>query len=267
MDIAIVGYGAIGRLLHKLLADHAPDIRVVAVVVRDERRHSEEHHHSQSTQFVCRVDEIAAFKPAIVVECAGHEMLRVDGEQILAWGSDLLVSSVGALANPTIEESLRRGARFGNSVIRIPSGALGGLDVLGAARFAGLDSVVYTSRKAVQAWMGTPADKMLDLHNLHEAQAFYRSDARTAALTFPQNANVAAAVALAGAGFERTEVVLIADPHAIGNQHSIEASGPFGEIKVSVLGKTLATNPKTSVLAPYSLLRSLTNLTSNIVVA
>ena len=267
MDIGIAGFGAIGQVLCRLLAEHAPDIRVAAVVARGAPSANAARLLPAHTRVVENVAELLPMKLALVVECAGHEMLRSSGEAILAGGSDLLVASVGALADRTIEASLRRGANAGRSHIRIPAGALGGLDVLGAARFAGLKSVVYTSRKGPQAWKGTAAQAMVDLDGLHEARVFYRANAREAALLFPQNANVAAAVALAGAGFEQTEVVLMADPAAAGNRHEIQAQGDFGEIHVSILGKTLPANPKTSMLAPYSLLRSLINLQSSIVVA
>ena len=267
MNIGIVGFGAIGQTLCRLLAEHAPDIRVQAVVARTAHASQVASQLQPGTRIVEAASDLERLKLALVVECAGHDMLRTSGEAILASGSDLLVASVGALADSRIEKSLRRGAEAGKSRIRIPAGALGGLDVLGAARFAGLKSVVYISRKGQQAWKGTAAEKMIDLDRLSEAQTFYRSDARAAALLFPQNANVAAAVALAGAGFERTEVRLMADPAARGNWHEIHAEGEFGEIHVSILGKTLPSNPKTSMLAPYSLLRSLINLESSIVVS
>ena len=96
---------------------------------------------------------------------------------------------------------------------------------------------------------------------------FYTGDARSAALMFPKNANVAAVVALAGVGFERTMVRLTANPAATGNRHRIQACGGFGEIDVAILGKTLPENPKTSMLAPYSLVRSLRDLSGSFVVA
>jgi aspartate dehydrogenase len=139
--------------------------------------------------------------------------------------------------------------------------------VLGAARFAGLAEVIYTSNKAPRAWKGTPAEGMVNLDALTESTVFFTGNAREAALAFPQNANVAAAVALAGLGFENTRVQLCANPQATGNRHRIQAHGAFGEIDVSILGKTLPENPKTSVLAPYSLVRSLANLAGTVVVA
>jgi aspartate dehydrogenase len=258
VDIAILGFGAIGRLLYRQIAVHTPGIRVTAVLSRADAAGDSAEPLLPHTRRLHTLEDLLALRPALVVECAGHAALRDAGAAVLSAGCDLLVASVGALA---------AAAAAGGARLRIPAGALGGLDVLGAARFAGLSSVLYTSRKATRAWCGTAAESLVDLDGLHEATVFFRGSAREAALRFPQNANVAAAVALAGAGFDATRVHLVADPQATGNRHDIHASGDFGEIDVSVLGNTLADNPKTSLLAPYSLVRCLANLSSGIVVA
>ncbi len=89
---------------------------------------------------------------------------------------------------------------------------MGGLDALAAARRAGLSSVSYVSRKPPAAWLGTPAERVADLSALTAAAAVFTGTAREAALAFPQNANVVAAIALAGLGFDETQVTLMADP-------------------------------------------------------
>jgi aspartate dehydrogenase len=150
--------------------------------------------------------------------------------------------------------------------VLVPAGAIGGLDVLGAARMAGLERVDYTGRKAPKAWRGTRAERLVDLDGVTEAGVFFEGDARTTALEFPQNANVVAAVALAGIGFEKTRVRLMVDPAASSNRHRVEASGAFGQFAVDVTARTLPQNPKTSMLAPYSLLRALRNRADTIVV-
>ena len=86
------------------------------------------------------------------------------------------------------------------------------------------------------------------------------------ALDFPKNANVVAAVALAGIGFDRTEVELIADPTSHGNRHVVCAQGPFGQLVADVLARTFPENPKTSVLTPYSILRAMENLDGSVVI-
>ena len=267
MNIGIIGFGAIGQTLYRLLAEHAPGVRVVAVVEQPALHAAVQARLAGTVRVVATVGELGAPNLDLVIECAGHAALKAAGTAVLQRGVDLLVASVGALADTAIETALRDAAVASGAKIRVPSGALGGLDVLGAAKLAGLDAVTYVSNKAPRAWQGTPAEAMVDLDRLTQPAVFYRGNAREAALRFPQNANVAAAVALAGVGFERTQVQLTADPAATGNRHRIQARGAFGEIDVAILGKTLPENPKTSMLAPYSLVRSVMNLSESFVVA
>ena len=139
----------------------------------------------------------------------------------------------------------------------LPAGAVGGIDAIAAMRLGGLSSVRYRSRKPPIAWRGTPAENIVDLGKLAAPTILYTGNARAAALNYPQNANVAAAVALAGLGFESTQVELVADPGAPGNVHEIEAEGAAGRFAITLQGKPSRTNPKTSALAALSVARAL----------
>src|SRR5262249_43905372 len=83
---------------------------------------------------------------------------------------------------------------------------------------------------------GPPAERLVDLGKLSERTVLYTGTAGEAALLYPQNANVAAAVALAGLGFDATEVELVADPDAPGNIHEIEAEGAAGRFAIQLQG-------------------------------
>ncbi|MCG6205267.1 aspartate dehydrogenase [Rhodopseudomonas sp. HC1] len=248
MKIAVIGYGAIGRFLIEQL-DAVPDVEVAAI-------YSVPTPADRTERVVTSLDALLATRPDLVVECAGHRALSECGEAVLRSGVDLLVVSVGALADPALEQQLRTAARNGGRLL-IAAGALGGLDALSTAREAGLDSVSYVGKKAPAAWTHTPAEDMVDLTSITSAVTFLECDARTAALRFPQNANVVAAIALAGLGFERTQVSLVVDPASNGNNHSFVARGAFGEIAMTTRSATLPANPKTSMLAPYSLVQSI----------
>ena len=267
MKVGIIGCGAIGQLLCGLIPQHLPKVTVRAVVEREELHSRLRGALDPSTRLVSSVSALFDMGLDFVIECAGHAALQATGPTVLANGLDLLVVSVGALAKPDIESALRKAANASGGRIRIPAGALGGLDVLGAAKHAGLDRVTYTSNKAPLAWKGTPAEAMINLDELKTATTFFTGNAREAAQLFPQNANVAAAVAMAGVGFDKTQVSLNADPNATGNMHRIEAAGSFGEVSIRIAGKPLASNAKTSMLAPYSVIRSLENLSQTVVIA
>ena len=208
---------------------------------------------------VCQsLDELLAMKPDLIIECAGHEALRTLGPRVLAAGIDLLVASTGALADQSIEKSLRSAAAEGHSRALLIAGAVGGLDALAAARHAGLAEVRYIGRKPPAAWRGTAAEQSVDLSKIWgSAVKIFEGSARQAALRFPQNANVAAAIALAGLGFDRTQVQLFADPSINANLHRIEAQGAFGEFHVELAGIALPDNPKTSRLTVGSLASAL----------
>ncbi|WP_238314686.1 aspartate dehydrogenase domain-containing protein, partial [Methylobacterium crusticola] len=75
--------------------------------------------------------------------------------------------------------------------------------------------------------------------------------ARKAIHLFPQNINVAALLSLAGIGFDKTHVKIVADPKLDKNIHIIKAQGLFGKIYVEIENE-ISTNPKTSMLAILS---------------
>jgi aspartate dehydrogenase len=246
LKIGIIGYGAIGRfIVEHLKSDRAVEL----VAVLDLHAAGD-----PDVPLVSSLDELVKSSAELIVECAGHDALRIYGPALLRAGKDLLVASVGALADIKLESDLRSASGAAGRLL-IPAGALGGLEALRTAREAGLQSVEYIGRKAPAAWRGTIAESLVDLSRVSSATTFLECDARTAALKFPRNANVVAALALAGLGFERTKVRLMVDPAVTGNRHSYVAKGAFGEIAVAIQSLTLPANPKTSMLAPFNLVR------------
>jgi aspartate dehydrogenase len=195
----------------------------------------------------------------IIAEVASQQAVAEHGEQILRNGVDLLVISVGALADAKLFDRLETAAEFGNSRMLLPAGAIGGLDAIAAMRLGGLSSARYRSRKPPAAWRGSAAEKVLDLDKLTKPAVLYTG-------TYPQNANVAAAVALAGLGFDMTQVELVADPDAPANVHEIEVEGAAGRFAITLQGKPSRTNPKTSALAALSVARALRNEQAAIVI-
>jgi aspartate dehydrogenase len=202
--------------------------------------------------------------PDIMVDCAGHAGLIEHGPAILHAGVPLITLSLGALADAGLQKALNAAAHSGKTRLILCSGAIGGLDALRAARMGRLDSVIYEGRKPPQGWAGSRAEAVLDLSALSSAATHFQGDARQAALLYPKNANVAAAVALAGLGFAATQVRLIADPAAPGNMHRITARGDFGQMCFDITAQTLPGNPRTSALAASSVLAALVDHTAAI---
>lgn len=250
--LALIGWGAMAKSLAAALAKGDAPISVGAVYSQPVPSEA-----VAGAKILETLDELVAWKPALVAECAGHGAVRAAVPVLLEAGIDVVIASVGALCDGALRDRLRAAAAAGGGQIILPSGAIGGLDALSAARQAGLDKVVYVGRKQPRAWLGTPAAERWDMNRLSEAAVIFEGIAEEAARLFPQNANVTAAVALAGLGFEATRVKLVADPEVTSNIHEVEASGAFGTMQVRLANRPLPDNPKTSWLAALSLERTI----------
>ncbi len=262
LRIALIGYGAIGQYVDNALRED-PQCRISSVIVRPARVKEVAERLGSAVQVTDAIDGLAE-RPDLVVEVSSHSGLQDHGCTALRAGYRLLVVSVGAMADDTLRTALTTAAKYGDGVVMIAPGAIGGVDALAAARQGGLDWVRYTSRKPPGAWKGTPGEALCDLDSLTEAFVLFEGPADLAARTYPKNANVAATIALAGTGFEQTAVQVMADPGASGNIHEIEAVGAFGRLTISLEGRPLSENPRTSSLTAYSVLRAIHNETAQI---
>ncbi|VCU68470.1 L-aspartate dehydrogenase [Pigmentiphaga humi] len=260
LRISMIGSGAIGTSVLSLLKND-PDVSVDSVIVAEhtlEQARAAIAEIAPKAQVVTRLDE-AGQRPDLLVECAGHGALRAHVLPALEQGIPCVVVSIGALSDVELARELEAAAARGKTQIQLLSGAIGGIDALAAARIGGLDSVVYTGSKPALAWKDTPADGQFELEALTEPTVIFEGPAGEAARLFPKNANVAATLSLAGVGLDKTRVRLIADPASKENVHHVEANGAFGSFEITMRGKPLAANPKTSALTVYSVVRAIGN--------
>lgn len=253
LRIAFIGDGGISRSVRETLTASGIAFETTAIV----SRHSLEG---------AGIEGLLASAPDIVVECAGHGAVIEYGESVLLAGLPLMIVSIGALADVELYGRLRAAAESGRSQIILAAGAMAGIDALAAARLGGLQRVCYVGRKPPLAWRGTSAEKLVDLASLDAPEIFYRGSARDAALTYPKNSNVAATIALAGIGFDRTEVELVADPSIEQNVHELMFEGSDGRFEISICGAPSKANPKTSALTAHSIARLLSGMASPVVI-
>jgi aspartate dehydrogenase len=200
----------------------------------------------------------------LVIELAGQEAVRQHGEAVLAAGRDLMIISIGVLADDDLRARLETAASKGRSRMLLPSGAIGALDAIASAAIGGLDEVTITTRKPPDALAtGTERDgKLADA--TAEPVLLYEGAARDAVQMFPANVNVAAALSLAGVGFDRTYVRIYADPAVTRNTHEVHAKGWFGELRFTIMNIPTE-NPKTGRITALSVLKAIRNLQSPVV--
>ena len=257
--IAVIGCGAIGSSVLELLKNEAR-LQVRWVLVPEFAK-------AQAQEVVARCAPQAEVlptlpadaRPDLIVECAGHSAIEEHVLPALTRGIPAIVASIGAMSAPGMVDKVQAAADAGKVRVQLVSGAIGGIDALAAARIGGLESVVYTGRKPPLAWTGTPAEQVCDLASLTEEFCIFEGTAREAAQLYPKNANVAATLSLAGVGLDKTRVRLLADPQVSENVHHVEAQGAFGAMELTMRGKPLAANPKTSALTVYCVARAVLN--------
>jgi aspartate dehydrogenase len=213
-------------------------------------------------------DSLIESEADIIVEAASQEAVRKFGKQIIEANKDLLVMSVGALANTIfLTELLDLGhIRKGRSRIYVPTGAIAGIDAIRSVRHL-LDSITLTTTKSPKALAGAPffATSEVNLDTITKITEIYEGSAAEAVKLFPANVNVAAVLSLAGLGADKTKVRVIVDPHATTNQHEIVATGRFGDMKITVNNVTTPGNPKTSFLAVLSAIECLRSVCDDVI--
>lgn len=195
----------------------------------------------------------------LVVEAASQEAVKTAGLSVLQNRSDLVVMSVGALLDDAVREVLCSACSDFGRGIYVPSGAVAGLDALGAVK-GETESVTLTTTKPPAALRGAPffGGKEPDLDG---PATVFEGTAGEAVELFPANVNVAASVALSSLGASRTRVRLVADPGAARNKHVVEAEGRFGRLRIEV-DNVPSENPRTSRLASLSCIEALRRLCS-----
>src|SRR5262249_55940484 len=189
--VGLIGCGGMARDVVAALhgGDTASGVRIVGALAGPGRG-GEARANLCGVDIVEALDELLARKPNLVAEVAGQAAVAEHADAVLRRGIDCLLISVGALADAALLGRLKPAAREGTSRMWLPEGAVGGIDAIAAMLFAGLPSVRYRSRKPPLAWRGSPAERLVD----HERTVLYAGTAGEAALLYPQNANVAAAV-------------------------------------------------------------------------
>jgi len=264
LRVGLIGFGAIGRrLAEAIVAGDAGRCELGAVLVRRPERIADDVTGRLGCMVTGDAADFLATRLDLVVEVAGHDALKSYAEDILRQGKDLLLISVGALADPHFEARLRRAAHDFGQRVYLATGAIAGLDAISAAAVGGLDSVTHSIRKPPAGLL--PPEEIAAVQASGQSRVLYEGPAREAALRFPENVNVAAAVSLAGIGLDKTIVRVVADPTVVRNTHEIEVLGEFGELRI-VLQNIPTENPKTGRLTAMSMIKALRNLTNDVIV-
>ena len=261
MRIALIGGGTIARLvLENVRRGELGAFEVAALLGRGGGApRARELAREFGVNYLEEREALFAARPQAVIEAASHEAVREHLVALLDGGIGVVVLSAGALVDDALRLAAEAAAARSGALLYVPSGGIGGLDVLKTACLAGVDEVSIQVAKPPAAWKGIPYVERsgVELSALTSAHTLFEGSAREGVPHFPQNVNIAAILSLGGIGADRTRLKVVADPSLTLNTHTIRVSGRAGRFTLVLENVPAPENPKTSWLACYSALAAL----------
>jgi aspartate dehydrogenase len=243
MQIGILGCGAIANIIVNSIMSDDLDIEITHFFDNDIERAENLASIAGGVaviDFEKMVDEVD-----LVLETASPESVETYAFKVLEKGTDIIIMSIGALMDKTLRENLIQMAQRNNVKIHAPSGAVVGLDGIKAVADREITEASLTTRKPPKSLGKTTENE----------EILFEGKASEAVKMFPVNINVAAAISLTCK--RDIDVKILVDPKVDRNIHEIIIKGDFGEFNTKVMNFPCATNPKTSVLAAFSVIKLL----------
>ncbi len=173
----------------------------------------------------------------LVIEAAHPEIVIDLVKRCICEKKDVMIMSCGGLVENLrlLEEAKNSGVK-----VHVPSGSIGGLDVVRAARCGEIESAELVTTK--------PASSLGDVR---EKKVLFDDGVKEAVKKFPRNINVAAALAIAVGDIDKVNVKIVCDPSVDKNIHEIVVKGDFGVMNFKI-ENVQSENPRTSYLALLS---------------
>lgn len=257
--VAIGGLGAIGMEVVRALDAEPAGLSLIAVAASDRESAARKLGKLRHPVNVVVAEELA--EADIVVEAAPAAAFDRIVVPAIERGRTVVTASVGAWLT---REHLIERARTTGARIVIPTGAIAGLDAVRAAALGTIHTASIETRKPPASLVRAPyiREQGIDLSSLTAARRVFAGNALEAVQAFPANANVAAALALAGIGPLRTRAEIWADPEVTRNVHTIRVESDSLNCTLRIESLPSPDNPATSRLAPLSVIACLRGLTA-----
>jgi aspartate dehydrogenase len=262
--VAVAGLGVIGLRVARYIDDGAIEgLTLTAVASRDNEKAARLVSGFKAPPMVSDIASLGKTAD-IVVDCTPAAIFRDVAAPAIEQGVVFMPLSVAALLE---NMDLVDRARESGAQIIVPTGAIIGLDTVRAMAVGKIHSVLLETRKPPRGLAGAPhlVNNNIDLDNLTEPKLVFKGNALEAARGFPANVNVAAALALAGIGPERTEVAVWADPTVDRNVQAVTISSDAGDAVMTMRNIPSEENPRTGRIVAQSVIATLARLSAPLV--
>lgn len=256
--VAIIGTGAIGKIIAEELNTSLSEYYELVGLIKHSEKNINELKETYKVPVVTDFSELLNTKPDFIVEAASVDVVQEFGESILKEGIHFIPLSVGGLVDEDFYGKLQNTAKENNAVLYIPSGAIGGFDLMRKMTLVDEPTVEFNTFKSPSALKGSPYLKGKMLSETGK-EVVFDGTAKEAIKGFPQSINVAVAAALATVGPEQTHTVIHSNPELNANIHEITIKNVEGTANIRVAGNP-SDNARTSSITPWSVVSLLKNI-------
>lgn len=258
VKVGIAGLGVIGAKVARRLTSGLEGMTLVAVTSGGREKAEAALREMGARAPVVSAAELAAASD-VVVECAPTAAFLGVARPTLEAGRVMLTVSAAALLEhmEMVEVARAHGGR-----IIVATGALLGLDAVRAAANGTIHSVTMVTRKPPKSLRGAPHLAVIgvDVDALTEPTLLFDGSARDGARGFPANVNVAAALALAGIGPDRTQLQIWAHPTLERNTHTIVVDAEEVRLEMTIANVPSVDKPGTGRITALSVISALEGL-------
>jgi aspartate dehydrogenase len=262
LKVGIAGFGVIGKAVARALERGIEGAELVAVTSGDAQKARLAMAEFSRPVAIVSAEELAA-QCDVIVECAPTAAFLEIVIPALTAGRQVVTVSAAALIENMHVVDLARGA--GGRIV-LATGALLGLDAVRAAAEGEIFSVTMITRKPPRSLLGAPhlVKNGIDIAALAEPLKVFSGSAREGAAGFPANVNVAASLALAGIGPDRTRLEIWADPTKERNTHTITVDADSVRFEMTIENVPTPEKPGTGKVTALSVIAALKSLTSSL---
>lgn len=258
--VGIAGLGTIGTAVARRLTAGLEGMALAAVASGEARKARARLDALGSDAPVVTPEELAGCCD-IIVECAPTAAFMSIAGPAMDAGRQMVTVSAAALIEHM--EIVERARASGGRII-MATGALLGLDAVRAAALGEIASVTMITRKPPKSLKGAPHLDVIgvDMDAVREPTLLFDGSARDGARGFPANVNVAAALALAGIGPDRTRLQIWADPTLQRNTHTIVVDADSARFEMKIENVPSPEKPGTGRITALSMIAALEGLAS-----
>ncbi len=248
MKIGIIGCGTVSEIIVNNL-DLLDNVKLVALYDKDYEKALTLSKISNAIPYK-NFHEFIKQDFKICIEAASIEAVKKYAEKVIENNKDLVILSVGALLDEDFRKRISEKLKIYGRKIYIPSGAIGGLDVLKAISLSNVRKIKLRTIKNSRAFNSNSSGKIFE-GDLYEAINRY-----------PRNVNITASIYLV---LNRRFNVEILSENIEKNVHELFVESDACDLYLKLENKP-SKNYRTSYIAGLSVIALLKSLNENIII-